>query len=155
MNLLQNRYFQISVVSLLLLGAGYGIGRFAQPAKVITKVETHEVIKEVQVKEQKKDIKKVVTVITHPDGTKESTTTTEDKTITDTNTKIDATKDAKSETITVRDIGLSVQALALTKFNDVNNREYGVLVKKRIVSNISASVIVTQGQIGVGVGLDF
>lgn len=156
MNLLQNNYVRIGVLSLLLLGVGYGAGKFSNPAKVITKTEIKEVVKVVEVVKEKKDVKTVIKVVTRPDGTKEEETTIEDKTVTDSNTNIDISKESKKETITTRDLGLSVQALALAKINDINNREYGVLIKKRIISNISGSVLVTDKKtIGLAVGLDF
>lgn len=37
------KYGKLALVGLLLALAGYGIGRYAQPAKVVTKTETHEV----------------------------------------------------------------------------------------------------------------
>jgi hypothetical protein len=156
MNILENKYVRIGLLSLVLLGVGYGAGKFSNPAKVITKTEIKEVVKVVESKQQKKDVNKKIVVITRPDGTKESTTTIEDKTVTDSNKTIDVSKESKSETITTRDLGLSVQALALAKFNDINNREYGVLIKKRIISNISGSILVTDKKtIGLAVGLDF
>jgi hypothetical protein len=155
-NLLQNRYFQIGAISLLLLGAGYGIGKFSNPAKIITKTEIKEVIKTVEVVKEKKDVKTETRIITHPDGTKEEITVVVDRTTVDSNTDTNINRDIKNETIATRDIGLTIQALATIDIHDYNNREYGVLVKKRIVSNISASIMAThKGTVGVGIGLDF
>ena len=156
MNLLQNKYVRIGVVSLLLLGAGYGIGRFTQPAKVITKTEIKEVIKVVEVVKEKKDVKTETRIIIHPDGTKEQVTIIVDKTIIDSNVDTNINRDIKNETITIRDIGLSIQALALVKSNDLGNREYGILIKKRIIANISGTILATQkGTVGIAIGLDF
>ena len=156
MNLLQNKYVRIGVVSLLLLGAGYGIGRFTQPAKVITKTEIKEVIKVVEVVKEKKDVKTETRIIIHPDGTKEQVTIIVDRTIIDSNVDTNINRDIKNETITIRDIGLSIQALALVKSNDLGNREYGVLIKKRIIANISGTILATQkGTVGIAIGLDF
>ncbi|CAB4124670.1 hypothetical protein UFOVP53_20 [uncultured Caudovirales phage] len=156
MNLLENKYVKIGVVSLLLLGAGYGVGKFSNPAKVITKTEIKEVVKVVEVVKEKKDVKTETRVITHPDGTKEEVTVIIDRTATDTNTDTNINRDIKNETITTRDLGLSIQALALAKSNDLGNREYGVLIKKRIISNISGTILATQkGTVGIAIGLDF
>lgn len=156
MNLLQNKYVRISIVSLLLLGAGYGIGRFTQPAKVITKTEIKEVVKVVEVVKEKKDVKTETRIIIHPDGTKEQVTIIVDRTIIDSNVDTNINRDIKNETITIRDIGLSIQALALVKSNDLGNREYGILIKKRIIANISGTILATQkGTVGIAIGLDF
>ena len=46
--------------------------------------------------------------------------------------------------------------IGLAKTNDFNNREYGVLIKKRIISNVSGTILATQkGTIGLAIGLDF
>lgn len=156
MNLLQNKYFKIVTISLLLLGAGYGIGRFAQPTKVITKTEIKEVIKEVKVVEQHNNVVTVTHTVTAPNGTTTTDTTTHDTTTVDSNTHTDTTIVAKKETITIRDIGLSAQALVLMKTNDFNNREYGILIKKRIIGNISGSILATDKRtIGIALGFDF
>lgn len=156
MKILQNKYFQIGALSLLLLGGGYGIGRYAQPAKVVTKTEIKEVIKEVKVVEQHNNVVTVTHTVTKPDGTTTTDSTTHDGTVTNTNTHTDTTIAAKTDTTVIRDSGLTVQALAIIDIHDYNNREYGVLIKKRVVGNISASIMAThKGTIGVGVGLDF
>lgn len=156
MKILQNKYFQIGAIALLLLGVGYGVGRYAQPAKVVTKTEIKEVIKEVKAVEQHNNIVTVTHTVTAPNGTTTTDTTTHDATTIDTNTHTDMTIAAKTDTTVIRDSGLTIQALAVIDIHDYNNREYGVLVKKRIVGNISASVMAThKGTIGIAVGLDF
>jgi len=156
MKLLENKYVRIGVLSLVLLGVGYGAGKFSNPAKVITKTEIKEIIKTVEVVKENKNIKTETRVITHPDGTKEEVTVIVDRTTTHTDTDTNVNRDIKNETITIRDLGLSVQALALAKTNDFNNREYGVLIKKRIISNVSGTILATQkGTIGLAIGLDF
>lgn len=156
MNLLQNKYFQIGAISLLLLGGGYGIGRYTQPAKVVTKTEIKEVIKEVKVVEQHNNVVTVTHTVTAPNGTTTTDTTTHDATTIDTNTHTNTNIAAKTDTTVIRDSGLTVQALAVINIHDYNNREYGVLVKKRIIGNVSVSVQAThKGTIGIGIGLDF
>lgn len=155
-DLLKNKYTKLIVGGLLLIGLGFGIGKFSQPAKVITKVETKEVIKIVENKQERKNVVVVSDKTTKPDGTVIEHTKTEDKTETDTKTVVDSSKQTKIESTQIRDSGLSIQALAITKLDDFNNREYGVLVKKRIVGNISASALAThKGTFGIAVGLDF
>lgn len=156
MNLLDNKYFKIGVISLLLLGIGFGAGRFSKPAKVVTQIQTKEVVKTVEVKQENKNVVITTKKTTEKDGTVVEETKTEDKSVVNSETKSDSLKEAKSETITTRDIGLSVQALTLMKINDFNNREYGVLVKKRIIGNISGTIAATnKGTAIIAVGLDF
>ena len=152
----QNKYTKIIVGGLIILGVGFGIGKYSQPAKVITKTETKEVVKFVEKKEERKNVVVITDKVTKPDGTVIEHTETKDKTEINTDTNINIAKDTKTESTQIRDSGLSIQALAITKLDDFNNREYGVLVKKRIVGNISASALAThKGTIGIAVGLDF
>ena len=67
MNKLLRNGLILAVIGLV----GYGIGRYAQPGKV----EVKETIKEVI----KKDVVTVVKEIVRPDGTKETETTTTDR----------------------------------------------------------------------------
>jgi len=152
----QNKYTKLILGGLIILGLGFGIGKYSQPAKVVTKTEIKEVVKIVEKKEERKNVVVVSDKITKPDGTIIEHTETKDKTEINTDTNINIAKDTKTESTQIRDSGLSIQALAITKLDDLNNREYGVLVKKRIVGNVSASALAThKGTIGIAVGLDF
>lgn len=162
--LLQNKNTKIAVAILLVLGLGYGIGRYAQPAKVITKTEVKTEIKEkiqyIEKKDEKRNVVVISDKVTKPDGTVIEHTETKDNTQINTNTDINIAKDTKIETKTevtqIRDSGLSVHALVLSKFDNLNDREYGVLIKKRIVGNVSGALQATnKGTIGISVGLDF
>lgn len=157
-----NKYVKYSLIGLLILGLGVGIGRFSKPAEVktITKTEVKEVIKIVEVKQENKNVVVKTKKTTHNDGTIVEESILEDKTVTKVGIKVDSLKESSSESISVtkRDTGLTIQALALTTdLKDINNNlEYGVLIKKRIIGNVSASVIAThKGTVGLAAGLDF
>ena len=80
-DLAKNKYVQVVVAVVVIFAIGYGSGRYVQPAQVVIKtVEKTNV-------EQKVD-KNVVTVVQEvkkPDGTDITTTTTQDKSLIDTN----------------------------------------------------------------------
>lgn len=144
-------------VGVLLLVLGFGVGKFSNPAKVVTKVETKEVIKYVEVKQENKNIIVITKKITQKDGTVIEESKTEDKTVTKVDTQIDSKIEAKSETITIRDIGLNIGVLAIKDINNLSDKtEYGLTFKKRIFSNISINgLITTDKEIGLGLGWDF
>lgn len=157
-----NQYVKYGLIGLLLLGLGVGIGRFSKPAEVktVTKTEVKEVVKIVEVKQENKNVVIKTKKITNTDGSIVEESITEDKSITKTDTKLDSTKEASSEssTLTKRDSGLTISALALTTdIKDINNNmEYGVLIKKRIISNVSATIGAThKGTFLLAAGLDF
>jgi len=151
-SLIKSKFFWIVIAAIV----GFGSGYFAKPTSVVTKIEEVEVIRYVENKKENKDISTVVKRITKKDGTIVETITTKDKTKSDSNTKLDSSKKYSSETVVKNDIGLSVHLLALTRFNDLTYREYGVYVKKRLFSNISVGAVVTDKKtIGLSVGLDF
>jgi hypothetical protein len=105
-----NKYAQLVLVGLVLAGGGYFVGRYAQPAKTITKEKTvtvekervvfqdRIVIKEVKVKDKKQN--RHVETITEkkPDGTVITKTVSDTKTDTKTNTNTDTTED-KTKTV--------------------------------------------------------
>ena len=51
-----NNYLKYGLIGALLLGLGYGAGKYANPAKVITKTEYKEVIKQVEVIKEQKNV---------------------------------------------------------------------------------------------------
>lgn len=145
---------------LALLGLTFEAGRYTKPAKV--EVVTREVIKEVIKQDTTQNVKKdkVVTihVVKNVDGSTTSDTTITDKGTVDSHTTVDIVKEATKESSTkiTRDSGLTVEALALAKITDFNEREYGVAVSKRVFGNLRAGVMATtEKRIGVTLGLDF
>lgn len=101
------RNLLLALAALLLLLAGYGAGRYAQPAKVVekekvvTKVQEHVVyrdqVQDNKVQEQQVHVRKhrVTTTTKKPDGT-QTTTTTED-------TGEDTSKDTREVRVEYRD----------------------------------------------------
>lgn len=144
-------------VGVLLLALGFGVGKFSNPAKVITKVETKEVIKFVEVKQENKNVVITTKKTTQKDGTIVEESKTEDKTVTKVDTKIDSKKETESETITVRDIGLNIGLLAIKDISHFNDKtEYAFVAKKRIFSSVTLNgLITTDKKIGLGLGWDF
>lgn len=65
----------VVISSLVLFGLGYGIGRYIQPPKEVTKVEIQE--REVV----RKDIQVVTKEIIRPDGTKETVIVSNDRSV--------------------------------------------------------------------------
>jgi hypothetical protein len=144
------------IIGVVIVVAAFGSGYFAKPSKIVTKTEIKEVIKEVKVVEQHNNVVTVTHTVTAPNGTTTTDTTTHDSTEINTNDHINTSIDTKKEVVVANDIGLTIQALTVAKFNDINDREYGILVKKRIIGNISGTVMAThKGTVGLAVGLDF
>lgn len=151
-----NTYLKYGLIGLLLLGVGYGAGKFSNPAKVVTKTEYKEVIKEVEVKKEQKNVVVYSKKTTKKDGTVIEETKTQDKSTTYQDKTSESKKELASSTITTRDLGLSVHGLVMQKIDEPQGREYGVFVKKRVVGNISVGGIVTDKKtVGLSVGLDF
>jgi hypothetical protein len=152
-----NTKLKLGLIGLLLLGLGFGIGKFSNPSKVVTKTEFKEVIKVIEVIKEQKNVVIVTKKTTKKDGTIIEESKTEDKTVTYQDKHSESKKEFKNSTITTRDIGLSVHALAMQNIGDLEqDREYGIFVKKRVLGNISVGGLVTdQKTIGLSVGMDF
>lgn len=133
------------IVSVVLAA---GIGYFAKPAEVKEKIKT-EVIKEegkTKIVEKEKIVYKDGTVIER------------EKTIDESHIRTEIRKEL--EKTIKRDVGLTIQALAISSTKDFGkDLEYGVLVKKRLIGNISGSVLATSTgkdyKVGIGLGMDF
>ena len=129
------------ILVVILITVSFGCGYFAKPSKVVTKIEEKVVIKEVvkTVTEVKTNVVTVVKEVKAPDGTTTIETRTEDKTQTDNNTQTvaDTTKTTIDNSTVTNDKGLTVQALALGRITDFTSLEYGALIKKRIIGNVS------------------
>jgi hypothetical protein len=152
-----NAYLKYGLIGAFLLVLGYGVGKFSNPAKVVTKTEYKEIIKEVEVKKEQKNIVVYTKKTIKKDGTIIEEKKEEDKSTTYQDTKKESRKELASSNITIRDIGLSVHAVALQNLEHSDReREYGVFVKKRVFGNISVGGLVTDKKtIGLSVGMDF
>lgn len=148
---IQLRY-QILLIVVVLAG-GFGLGKYTQPTKVVTKTET--VVKTVTV-----DHTNVVTVtkeVDKPDGTKEINTTTTDKSEVSTNTQSDEKTD---KTVTNSKAQWRVDGLYGTQLGSTtglaNGPVYGVGVERRILGPVWAGV---QGnsdkRVALTVGFEF
>lgn len=140
------------LLGLAIVAISFGVGFFAKPAKVQTEVK--EVVKIVTVKEEAKTKIVYKDRIVYPDGTVKETERSEENTNTREGSTTEASKTAKTET--TRDVGLTIQALAIVNIKDIGGeREYGLYAKKRVFGSISVGALVTTGQVGIGVGMDF
>lgn len=141
------------IIAILAIGISFGAGMFAKPAKV--KTEVKEVIKTVTIKEEGKTKIVYKDRIVRPDGTIEEHERSEENSNTREGTSTEASRTAKNET--TRDVGLTLQALAIVDIKDITGqREYGIYAKKRVFANVSVGALVTTDKkIGVGLGLDF
>jgi len=144
-------------ICILVIAIAFGAGKYSNPSKIITKIETVEVIKLVEVKQENKNVVIKTKKTTQKDGTVIEESQTEDKSITKVDTQIDSKIEAKSETITIRDIGLNIGVVAIKDITNFNDKtEYAFTAKKRIFSNITLNgLITTDKKIGVGLGWDF
>ena len=111
----------ISITALVLFAVGYGVGRYVQPAKEITKVEIQE--KEVI----KNNVVTQIKEITKPDGTKETVTVVVDKS--------ESKKDKQIESVISKNtekqwlIGIGVNPLSYYE-------TYSFKVDRRILGNV-------------------
>jgi len=146
---------------LTLLGLTFQAGRYSKAAKVevVTKEVIKEVIKEVVVKNDKRNQTTIVDKTTNRDGTTTEHTTIVDRGTTDTTTSTDTNREStkSSSTTTTRDSGLTIEAFAMAKINDLSgDRVYGAGVSKRIFGNLRAGIMgTTDKKIGITLGLDF
>jgi hypothetical protein len=137
------------IIGLLLVAVSFGVGYFATPTKVKTKVK--EVVKIVKEEQKTKIVYREK--IVYPDGT----TVEKEQEREDTNTResSESTKTASSEV--TKDTGLTLSALAIVDVADIKGqREYGVTVSKRVLGAINVTgLVTTDKKIGVGIGWSF
>lgn len=126
----------ISIV--VLVGLGYGVGRYLQPAEV--KTEIKEVVKEVQV--EKKD---VVTIIKERKNTDGSVTT--ETVITDKTTIASETEKSREEISEVINIKPQYRIRAETGYDfDTKNPQYTIGAEKRFWGPLSLGLSGTVDQ---------
>jgi hypothetical protein len=152
---------------------GYGFGRFTTPEKVVTKVETveviKEVIKEVKIKDEKKKEtvkRKTKTVIKeYPDGRKiteiyevtEDTIFVETQEIVDLRKQIeDLKKQNESKIIISQKPQWKFQGLAGVEITRPTKPIYGLGVERRIIGPIFMGVYgKSNSEAGVSLSLEF
>ena len=108
----------ITIVAVVLFGAGYGTGRYLQPPKEITKIEVqeHQVIRN--------NVVTVTKEITKADGTKETVTTVVDKSVEKKDKQVESivSKPAEKQWL----VGIGVNPLTYTE-------TYSVKVDRRVL----------------------
>lgn len=139
------------ISAIILVSMGYGAGKYANPAKVETKiveVEKEKIVTKTNVVVKTKEIKK-------PDGTTIIITDTTDKSITAT----DIDKEMSSTNLTINakpNYMVSGVMGSNTKNIDFS---YGVKIDKRAVGNLFAGGMVMQNSkdtfVGISVGYEF
>lgn len=145
------------LIAIAVLVAAFAVGRYTAPEKV--KIETKVVEIEKQVVVHDTTTKKKVThiVITHPDGTKEETTITED--ITKEKDKTSNTHEDKQETVkeeTKSSSKLTLSALAGVHVSSSPDLVYGGMVSKQVLGPISIGLWgLTDKSVGASVGVSF
>jgi hypothetical protein len=148
---IQLRY-QILLVVVVLAG-GFGLGKYTQPTKVVTKTET--VVKTVTVDHVNTVV--VTKEVDKPDGTKEIDTTTTDKSVTDTTTQSDEKTD---KVVTNSKAQWRVDGLYGTQIGSTtglaNGPVYGVGIERRILGPIWAGAQANSDKrVALTVGFEF
>ena len=133
-----------ALISVVALGLAFGAGYFTKPTKIV------EVIKREVVKEEAKTRVVYREKITKPDGTiTEKEQEREDTHVTE------QVKESSSKVVENR-VGLTIQALAYVPINNLTQREYGVIISKRVISNLVIGVAATTDKkIGLTLGMEF
>lgn len=149
------------ILSLVALLSAYSVGRWSAPEKIVEKIKTVEVIKEVKVKETDKERHKKVTITetTRPDGTVEKTTViTDDRsssTTSNTNTDSNTTMESSKEVINSSS-RVTIMALAGVNPTAVGVPMYGAYIGKPILGPITLGAwALSNPSFGLGLGLTF
>lgn len=147
----KNNYLYVIIGIFLLLGIGYGLGRYFTPVKIEEKIVTKEVEKLVEVikevKVENKDVKTKTTIVEEKDGTKTTVIETEDKSKTETKTDTAKAEEKTKETEASKVTTFSkpqwrVGVLGGVNGSSLNFKEapgvvYGAMVEKRLFGPIS------------------
>lgn len=138
---------------LLLIVAGlaisFGLGYFATPTKTVEK----QVVKTETVKVEGKTKIVYRDRVVKPDGTIIESEVEKEET----NTREESNTLASSEKTTVKDVGLTLSALAIKDVSELGKKtEFGVHVSKRVLGAVSVNVLATTDKkVGVGLGWSF
>lgn len=152
-----NKYVKYGIIGLLLVAIGFGAGKYSKPAEVKQKAEIHQEVQQIEKKLENKNLVIKTKKTTNVDGSIVEESITEDKSITKTDSELNSKTDIKTETITIRDIGLNLGVLAIKDINKLSDKtEYAFVVKKRIFSAVTINgLVTTDKKIGLGLGWDF
>jgi hypothetical protein len=154
--MIKNKKIKLGLVALILVSLGIGIGRFSKPAEVITEIKEKEVIKYVEKRDEKKNVKIVKKKITNTDGSTIEVETLEDNSSSHSHISNTSTKESEYKQKVKNTSGLTLSALVLARDVSVQEYEFGIAVSKRVFSNVAVGVIVTEKRaVGVTVGLEF
>jgi hypothetical protein len=154
-----NKYLIGAGVIVLCLGVGYGIGRYAQPAKVETKieivtVEKEKIVEKIVYKDTVK-MQKHTIILEFPDGRKETNIYElyESTVMIDSQKTIDLEKKVKElESKIITNVKPQWQAYAIYEFPDV----YGAQVNRRIIGPFFMGVQGnTDKKFGATLGMEF
>jgi len=137
------------ILAIVALAISFSIGYYATP----TKIKTETVVKTETVKVESKTRIVYRNKVTKPDGTVTENEVEKE----DTNTREETKSLAESKTIVSKDSGLSIQALSILNIEKLSDKkEYGIFIKKRIISNITIGTLITSDKkLGIGIGVDF
>ncbi len=136
------------ILSIIALATVFAIGRFTSPEKIKTEIKTVEVEKFVT-----KVVHEVVTVIEHPDGTKETKTVKDTNSSSQSNSTTVVKKDEK--TLSKDRINISVLAGGQLPLNS-NSMLLGASAQKNVLGPITAGVwVLNNASGGLSIGLNF
>lgn len=130
---------------ILLLAIGYGAGRYVQPAKVVTKLQTvtNDVVHD--------HIHTVIQTVTLPSGEKKSTTTIDND-----KNETASTNTVSSSVTTYSKPQWRAQGLAGLNLKSVSTPVYGIGIERRILGPIFAGAYgKNNGEVGISVSLEF
>lgn len=137
------------IIGVVLLAAGYGLGRYVQPAKVVTKTEVVTKV-ETQIQEH---VHTITRTITDPNGHSETVTVTDNNTNTHSNSESDSTS---STVTTYNKPQWKAQGLVGLNIHDLSSPVYGVGVERRILGPIFVGAYgKTNSEAGLSVSLEF
>lgn len=142
------------IAILVAVVVAFAVGRYTAPEPAVQIVEdtkTHED------KTENKDIEKekIITIIEHPDGTKETVIEEKEKDKSQTHTITDEESHKSITVIPPKMNILNISALAGTPYNEWKP-VYGVHVTKNIAGPITVGVFgLTSKTVGLSVGLSF
>lgn len=154
------------IIAAVVVTTAFAVGRFSAPTKIKTETKIVEVEKKTSEKEsdnEKKTRKKTVTKeVKHPDGSTESSTETTEETESskkkrDKNSEESSRTEKETKEVTREGGKIIISAIAAGRLQSpLASLLYGAVIQKEILGPATAGVfILTNGQIGVTVGLSF
>lgn len=128
----------IVILALVLAGVAYAVGRYLQPAKVITKTEVKTEVVEVEVEKTKTEYRTIVKEIIKPDGTKVKETITENIEESKKKNTTEAKQESKTEKI-VENLKPQWKVQVMADFTQIDEpANYRVGIERRIIGPIHA-----------------